>query len=246
MCADMYTSEVYISAHLSTFWYNKFMRREVGLANGEIYHLINRGILRNIIFSHQNDYYRFFNLLNYYRFADLPMRFSHYYRSNIKEKTNIIKKLNNKHQKIVELICYCLMPNHFHLLVKQISENGVSTYLKNVENGYVRYFNTKYKRKGTLFESSFKSVRIEDDEQLVHVSRYIHLNPVSSHMCSAKDNKKFMWSSYSDYLSSKDSNFLDKSVIYNYFKNPKEYENFVLDNADYQRELQYIKKLVQE
>ena len=84
-------------------------------------------------------------------------------------------------QRVVDLICFCLMPNHFHLLLRQIEEDGIVKFVRNFQIGYSRYLNEKEKRSGALFEGQFKAVRVENDEQLIHVSRYIHLNPYSSY-----------------------------------------------------------------
>lgn len=80
----------------------------------------------------------------------------------------------------LEIISYCLMPNHFHLLVKQVIDHGIVKCLNNFSNSYTRYFNIRHDRVGPLFQGRFKAVRIETDEQLLQVSRYIHLNPVAS------------------------------------------------------------------
>ena len=76
----------------------------------------------------------------------------------------------------MEIICYCLMPNHLHLLLRQLMDGGISKFMSNFANSYTRYFNTKSKRKGPVFEGKFKAKRIETDEQLLHLSRHIHLN----------------------------------------------------------------------
>ncbi len=89
--------------------------------------------------------------------------------------------------KSVEVVAYCLMPNHFHLLVKQVSEGGISKYLRQAINSYAKYFNTKYKRVGSLFQDMFRAVHIETDEQFIHVSRYIHLNPLVSYLVGKKE-----------------------------------------------------------
>jgi len=115
--------------------------------------------------------------------------------------------------------------------------------MSNFQNSYTRYFNTKHRRKGPLFYDQFKAVRIETDEQLIHVSRYIHLNPYSSYVIKDfKNIKDYLWSSLPDYLSGK-KGICETNVILDFFKNKKEYFEFIYNQADYQRELDRIKHL---
>lgn len=93
------------------------------------------------------------------------------------------------------------MPNHFHLLLKQTKENGISKLVANFQNSYTRYFNLKNERVGPLFQGVFKALRVKTDEQLIHVSRYIHLNPYSSSVIkSFEELKRYPWSSVEEYL----------------------------------------------
>ena len=135
------------------------------------------------------------------------------------------------------------MPNHFHLLLKQLVDNGISQYLSNFTNSYTRYFNTKYERSGPIFQGKFKAVHVENNEQLLHVSRYIHLNPYSSSIVSSIEQlKAYPHSSLTKLSTSK----VESSLITDQFKNIDEYYKFVIDNADYQKQLQTIKKLTLE
>lgn len=135
------------------------------------------------------------------------------------------------------------MPNHFHLLLRQIQDKGITIFLSKVTNSYTKYFNTRHKRVGPLFQGTFKAVRIEDDEQLVHVSRYIHLNPLIDYI--VRDLKKFSFSSYLEYLGLKDG-FCQKDLILSQFKNPLDYEKFVLDREDYGRKIKQMERLLLE
>ena len=148
---------------------------------------------------------------------------------------------------LVEIIAYCLMPNHLHLLLKQLEENGISIFMSNLTNSYTRFFNTKQKRKGPLFQGKFKGVRIETDEQLFHVSRYIHLNPYSSFVLkSLEELESYPYSSLPEYLGLKKEIHCKTEIILNNFKNIQSYEDFVFDRAGYQRELEKIKHLAIE
>lgn len=147
---------------------------------------------------------------------------------------------------MVEIITYCLMPNHLHLLIKQITNNGISKFMANLLNSYARFFNTKYKRIGPLFQSNFKAVRIETNEQLLHVHRYIHLNPLTSLIVKKQEFEQYRWSSYRHYLGLTQSHFVDAKLILNQFKTLESYKKFLLDQADYQRKLHIIKHLALE
>ena len=199
--------------------------RQVILANYEYYHVFNRGVEKRITFTNKRDYARFIETMDYYSMENPPARFS------FRDRPASLRKKSSG-SPIVEIICYCLMPNHFHFLLRQIKEKGISTFLSKVGNSYTKYFNTKYKRVGPLFQGCFKAVRIEDDEQLVHVSRYIHLNPLIDYV--TYDLRTYPYSSYLEFLNLK-KGFCKTSSILDKARNPNDYEKFVLDQEDYGR-----------
>lgn len=221
--------------------------REIVFATDQVYHLLNRSIEQRIIFKNKRDYQRFLKLIDFYHYQAPPLRFSFYNRLPIKEKSEFFKRLKKEGKPLVEVITYCLMPNHFHFLIKQLEDRGVSDFMRNLQNSYARYFNTKYQRNGPLFQSMFKAIRIKTDEQLIHVSRYEHLNPVTAYLIEVKDLKNYPWSSFPGYLNPKLlDDFVNPKMILDFFKSPKDYEKFVYDQAEYQRELQKIKDLTLE
>ena len=134
------------------------------------------------------------------------------------------------------------MINHYHLLLKQIKNNGIFNFIRLLNNSYSHYFNTKYKRKGSLFEGRFKAARIENDAQLLHLSRYIHLNPYSSFLVkNSEELISYPFSSLSEYLRQNKDNICHKEIVLGQFSDFKDYKKFVLNQADYQRSLQGIK-----
>lgn len=136
------------------------------------------------------------------------------------------------------------MPNHFHFLLRQKQKNGVSTFAANFTNSYTRYFNTKHERVGPLFQGLFKAVRVESDEQLMHISRYIHLNPISSFLVEPDRLENYQWSSYPEYVvPSSKNNITNKEIVLGLFSSRKAYKQFVLDQVDYARRLEQIKHL---
>lgn len=204
--------------------------RIVPLVNGEFYHIFNRGSEKKDIYTQARDYNRFQKTFYYYKFAGPKPRFSKF------TKSNLFKPLLN--EKIIEVICYCLMPNHFHFLVKQLKDKGVSIFLSQLSNSYTKYFNLKYERIGPLLQGAFKAVRVVTDEQLVHVSRYIHLNPVVSGI--VKKPESYKWSSYLEYIT-KNPSFCETDIVINLFKSSEEYKKFVDDQIDYASQLEVIK-----
>jgi len=136
------------------------------------------------------------------------------------------------------------MPNHYHFLIRQIQDNGISEFISKISNSYTKYFNTRYSRVGPLLQGQFKALRIESDEQLIHVSRYIHLNTIASFL--VKDLKEYPWSSYQNYISSQFDKACSKDFVLSMFKSEHTYEEFVLDQVDYAQKLELIKHLALE
>lgn len=138
------------------------------------------------------------------------------------------------------------MPNHFHLILKQLTDNGVSRFVSNVSNGHAKYFNAKHRRVGPLYQGPFKAVRVETDEQLLHLTRYVHLNPVTAFLIEPKDLENYSWSSLGEYLGKKNKGICTVELVRNFFKNNDDYRKFVFDQVDYARELEKIKHLTFE
>ena len=204
--------------------------RRVVFANGEIYHIFNRGVEKRPTFMDKRELDRGVKTLDFYRFANLSLKLSKFLVLPEPERVKLVQDMYLKYEKLVEVICYCLMPNHFHFLVKQMKKNGVSTFAANFANSYTKYFNTKHERVGPLFQGLFKAVRVESDEQLMHVSRYIHLNPVSSFLIEPEDLEKYRWSSYPEYLEPSSERIADKEIVLGMFSSKEGYRQFVMDH----------------
>lgn len=198
------------------------------------------------IFSTYNNFYRFLDLINYYRFQNTPVSFSQLKEVDRETRQRIFDKLVKEDKKYIEILAFCLMDNHHHFLLKQVVDKGIAKFISNLQNAYAKYFNVKTERIGPLFQPMFKSVRITTDEQLLHVSRYIHLNPSTGYLVEIEDLEEYRWSSLSSYLDGKEKySFIDSKLILGLISK-KRYKNFVYDQADYQRELDRIKHLVLE
>lgn len=166
------------------------------------YHLYNRGVEKRIIFQDPQDYGVFLNYLKEYLLPKDEQNLRNRLTDpnvSYKEKDKIIKllRLNNFTNEIT-LIAYCLMPNHFHLLVKQKSNNGIDMFMQSLCTRYTMYFNRKYKRVGSLFQSVYKAVLVSTDEQFLHLTRYIHKQSLASQGETLRGRERP--SSYDDYI----------------------------------------------
>ena len=142
--------------------------RKTPLENKEIYHIYNRGVDKRDIFQNENDLNRFFSSLIEFNSSE-PIGSIHE-RSFVKDKT-----IKNE-DKLVNIVAYCLNPNHFHLMLQQEKDGGISEFMKRLAGGYTGYFNEKHKRSGSLFQGKFKSNHVNTDNYLKHLSAYINLN----------------------------------------------------------------------
>lgn len=218
--------------------------RKTPLVTNHIYHVFNRGINRAPIFLDKRDYQRFIDIIDYCRFSDYPVKFSSFRSLKPQIKEEIKSTLKNKS---ISFVAYSLMPNHFHFILRQEEDNGISSFMNRFLTSYTKFFNTKHKRSGPLFENRFKSVLVETDEQIIHLSRYIHLNPYSSGII--KDLKKldqYPWSSLAEYLNPQtESNICDlKQIVLSNFRNIEKFREFTFNHAEYQKKLEKIKHLL--
>ncbi len=216
-------------------------RRLVPLITGYYYHVYNRGVNKRRIFTHKHEYVHTINLIKFYNYVDYPIRFSKFMLLHKDQRKEIWQRLS-KSNKYTDILSYCLMPNHFHFLIKQNVDHGISKFIGNFQNSYVKYFNIKNQRVGPLFQGQFKAVKIDTKEQLLHVSRYIHLNPYSSGIVANTEKlASYKWSSLQEYLNEAKFPFCDKDDILSNFKSKNSYKEFVLNNAGYQKELEDTK-----
>ncbi len=205
--------------------------RTVQIVPGEIYHVYNRGTDKRLIFLDAADYNRFIELL---------------YLSNSVHSINVrdIKNHNtsvftfDRGKELVAIGAYCLMPNHFHLMVTPLADEGVSIFMKKLCTSYSMYFNKRYERSGALFQGKFKSQHADTDEYLKYLFAYIHLNPIKLIDSTWRDEgikdltksynyvSHFHYSSLPDYLSSQrpEKVLLSKSEFPDYFSTCKDVE----------------------
>ena len=219
--------------------------RVVPLISQEVYHVFNRGIDRQPTFTTRRELTRAADTLKFYRFNNPHVRLSQFLRFDNERQEMALRIISNKGQ-LVNIYAYCLMPNLFYFFLQSLVDGGISKLLSNFQNSYTRYFNTRHRRDGALFLDQFKAVRIETDEQLIHVNRYIHLNPYTSYVVKTlKDLEEYEWSSLSEY-NKESKDFVKLDPILKFFRNVEKYRKFVFDQADYQRTLKSIEHLTFE
>ncbi|KKP87085.1 MAG: hypothetical protein UR89_C0007G0004 [Candidatus Roizmanbacteria bacterium GW2011_GWA2_35_8] len=212
------------------------MHKKRRFLEGEIYHVFNRSIARYGIFSNLDNGLRFVQTLDYYNNPINVINLGTFLKKNKEYSPDIIffNKNNN-----VKYISYCIMPDHYHLLLKVLKENMLSKYISDVENSFSRFFNIKLKRKGPIWESRFKAVRVKTNEQLLHVSRYIHLNPTSSNLVEKPED--WIFSSYKSFITK--SEIINKTMNEISISDRDLYKKFIEGNIDYQRKLKKIRNL---
>jgi putative transposase len=149
------------------------MQRNISFAEGEFYHIYNRGVDKRTIFTTPNDYKRFLVLLRFANSSD-DMRMSNALRNKSLEEALACER----HHPLVALGAYCLMPNHYHLLVSPLEDGGIVQFLRKIQTAYAMYFNLKNNRSGSLFQGPYKALHVDSDQYLQHVSLYIHTNPI--------------------------------------------------------------------
>lgn len=220
--------------------------RALPLITSEIYHVFNRGIDHRPTFPDKRKLTRALEVITFYRFSTLPVSLSTFLRMSQQRREEIIKSLEVNSKRLIDIFAYCFMPNHFHFLLRQKQNSGISKFMSNFQNSYTRYFNLRLNRTGPLFLDQFKAVRIETDEQFLHVSRYIHLNPYTSFIVkTVTDLEIYPWSSLPEYLG-KLKRICTTQMLLSFFKAKTSLKKFIINQADYQRSLESIKHLALE
>lgn len=220
--------------------------RKIAFANGEYYHIYNRGMDKRKVFNNARDYERFslsMNLLNDEN-DGLMIEWRDYKKSNPNAKLDDFLKLGfRKRDTLVELIAYCLNPNHYHFILKQVKEKGVEKFMHKIGISHTKYFNKKSNRAGSLFQGKFKAVHIDSNEYLLYLSAYINKN---NFVHGYNENDNWPYSSLPDYLGRRSSKLVNKSIILKQFNNTEEYKEFLKNNASYMREKKELERYLLE
>jgi len=203
---------------------------------GNIYHIYHRGVEARKIFLEEKDYFRFIHDL--FEFNDVAPAMNIYYRFPFLQSYEVeprrIRKL------IVKILAFSLMPNHYHLMVEEIKENGIIKFMQKLNTGYTMYFNQKYQRQGPLFSGRFKAISIEKENHLIHLPFYIHFNCLDLIEPRWREGKiknfskamnflnSYRWSSHLDYSGIKNfSSIIQTEFLNKIFKGPKYYHSLI-------------------
>lgn len=225
--------------------------RKVPLANEEYYHIFNRGVDKREVFLDEADYWRFLfslQLMNDknngamiawrdFKKANQGATLDQFFlTSDVRKK---------KQDPLVEIMAYCLNPNHYHMILKQIKDKGIEIFMQKVGNGYTKYFNKKNNRSGALFQGKFKSSHIDTDDYLLYVSAYVNCNSQVHKIAPAG---KYFWSSFREYIGkeSKQPVVLKKEAVLGQFKNSLEYEEFAMSKIIAMQERKEMEKMESE
>ena len=210
--------------------------------DNRIYHIYNRGVEKRNVFLDKQDHFRFVHDL--FEFNDEAPAINIYYKLPQLQSYEVeLRKIGNKKEErqprklLVEILSFCLMPNHFHLLIKQKVDGGVIQFMQKLGTGYTNYFNKKYKRVGSLFQGRFKAVLVEEEAHFIHLPYYIHLNPLdlkfpewrNKEIKNYKEVMKFLenyrWSSFLDYLGKKNfPSVTQREFLNEFFGGLKQYK----------------------
>ena len=202
--------------------------RSHNFVKDEFYHIYIHSIEDLKIFPKKRDYERFLTLM----FAannkgKIPRLERH---SGLNLAWDIVTGKVKLEEPLIDIVCFCLMPTHFHLLLRERKDGNISKYLHRILLSHSKYINIKYERRGHLFESKFNSKHVDTNGYLLTLSSYIHKNPKDLPDWKNKENK-YQWSSYQDFINqNRWNNLLSKNIIIDQFKNNKEYKNFVEEN----------------
>jgi len=177
------------------------MKRRTQFHPGNYYHIYNRGANRQNIFREADNY--------------------HFLLKRIGRAVN---------EMAVSIIAYCLMPNHYHFLLRQNSDDSISDMIQGIFNSYSKAFNKKYNRSGTLFEGPFQSIHVDKENYLIYLCRYIHRNPMEAGLVSQPE--RWPYSNYLEWIEARAGKLVDPDFVRSYFKTPDEYIDFVQDTDD--------------
>lgn len=214
-------------AHMAFSPYGEdVMLRNTPIAVDEVYHLYNRGNQKQTLFFSDRDYARMLFLMLYFQSPEVIRNTKRWVDKFMDKGDFGVDVQDIIDSRYVELINFCIMPNHFHMTVRNLSDNGISQYLHRLQTGYSSYFNTKYEKSGHVFQGAYKSNHVDTDEQLQYLSAYIHKNPVD--IPGNTNYESYKWSSFTDYVGkNRWGDLIRPGIILDGYSSPEKYRSFV-------------------
>ncbi len=208
--------------------------------NNEVYHIYNRGVEERKIFLDDKDYFRFIH--NLFEFNDKAPAMNLYYKlpqiQSYEVQLRKIHKIEREPRKLlVEIMAFCLMPNHYHIFIRQKVDNGIVRFMQKLGTGYTNYFNNRYKRVGGLLQGRFKAILIKNESHFIHLPYYIHLNPldikfpewrereIKNYKEATEFLENYRWSSFPDYIGKKNfPSVTQREFLSKFFGGPEQYK----------------------
>ncbi len=219
--------------------------RKTEFAVGEFYHIYNRGVDKREIFMRPADMARFFRSMEMFNMLE-PIGSIHenYYA---KKKFGGLAAKSEKSGKLVNFVCYCLNPNHFHFILEQVAEKGIEKFMHRLSTGYTCCFNLKYKRSGGLFQGTYKAIHINSNEYLLHLSVYVNLNNEVHNLGLGGLAAKSSWGEYSGSNKLKKLKFCsNKEAVLGQFKNGEDYAKFARRSLESIKERKKMQREMEE
>jgi putative transposase len=214
------------------------MRRKNPLCTGQYYHVYSKSINHFQIFNSPEEYTRFLYLLRYYHYKDLPFSFSQMTKTcqlkQIPLETKITETINNKISR-VDIIAYCLMPTHFHLILYQTESQGIEYFIRDLCCAYSHYFNLRHKRKGPLWQNRFGSSCLYTHQEVLETSRYVHLNPSTAYLTNHP--AQWAYTSFHEYIDKNSTQSICNTNALLEKMTPSIYEHFVTSYIEEQRQI---------
>jgi len=208
--------------------------RSIAISVDEHYHLCNRGAHKSLVFHDKRDYMRFLFLILFLQspvnFANISRHVEQFVQHSVFniDKTVLTELCKTRY---IELVAFCLMPNHFHLVVKEVEEHGIPRYMQRVLNAYTKYYNTKYETSGHLFQGPYRAVHVEHNDQLLYLSTYIHRNPRELRAWKGT-YAMYPYSSYQDFVDhNRWKKILMPDIILEQFNNKTAYAKFTRESS---------------
>mgnify|MGYP001592290554 FL=1 len=204
----------------------------------EIYHILSRGVDKRKIFLEEEDYLRFVHDLFEFNDREAALNIGYFFKNQyIDLRSRYIGEKRQKRKFLVKILIFCLMPNHYHLLLTPIVEGGITKFMRKLNIGYAKYFNQKYERVGALFQGRYKSIHIQNDSHFIHLPYYIHLNPldlkfpewrggeIKNYKGAIKFLENYRWSSFLDYIGKKNfPSITQRDLLLEFFEGPENYK----------------------
>jgi putative transposase len=237
--------------------------RKVKFIDGEYYHIYNRGVDKRDVFLDEDDYGRFLTSMKEFNRSDpigslAEMKFARKSgavasESNSLAKTGIFKneadfqegigfRTPSGSSRLVDFIAYCLIPNHYHFILRQLIEDGISNFMHKIGLGYTNYFNLKNERSGALFQGRFKAVKIESDEHLLWVAAYVNGNAQIHGLIP--DACQYEWCSYPEYLGFTNSGICNENIILDKYKSVNNFKNASEDCIKQMKERKDLQRFI--